>query len=219
MTGLTSPLHRAVTICCLVGSLQGKRQRPPRSAGGRRCGRPPGAQCRRCGSRARTQDGGRRAAPPGRDRASRRRPGRGGWRTTSSSSSRAGSRKSTLERRTTKTRPLSLRSRSWPMPQPAQHLGARPLGEFEVVGVVDHAAGIGVLVIDADGIAVDAVGDGALGAAEPVMRPSSSAASSARRSSCAARGRSGFSSEIGDRPDRSSRRPRGVRCTSPCWIR
>ena len=39
----------------------------------------------------------------------------------------------------------------------AQRLGARPLGEAQIGGVIDDAAGIGVLVIDPHGIAMPAV--------------------------------------------------------------
>ena len=39
--------------------------------------------------------------------------------------------------------------------QGAQHLGAAALGESQVVGVIDDAAGVGVLVIDADGKPMD----------------------------------------------------------------
>ena len=34
----------------------------------------------------------------------------------------------------------------------AQHLGARPFGEFQVVGVIDHPTRIGILEIDAHAI-------------------------------------------------------------------
>jgi hypothetical protein len=37
----------------------------------------------------------------------------------------------------------------------AQHLGARPFREFEIVGVVDHATDIGVFIIDPDWIYVN----------------------------------------------------------------
>ncbi len=39
----------------------------------------------------------------------------------------------------------------------AQHFGARALGEFKVVGVINHAAPVGVLVIDPQGMKVNAV--------------------------------------------------------------
>src|SRR4051812_4567082 len=49
----------------------------------------------------------------------------------------------------------------------AHHLGARALGEFEIRGVIDDAAGIRVLVVDADreqmALAVEAAGDRAIG--------------------------------------------------------
>jgi hypothetical protein len=55
--------------------------------------------------------------------------------------------------------------------------------------VIDDTGRVRVLVIDADGIEISAVADGAV-ARQTAQAPSS--ASSARRSSCAARGRSGF---------------------------
>ena len=64
-----------------------------------------------------------------------------------------------LQRRTTKTMPVSRRSRSCSKPSEAQHLGARALGEFEIIGVIDDARRVGVLVIDADREEMDAVAD------------------------------------------------------------
>ena len=69
------------------------------------------------------------------------------------------------------------------------------LGEFEVIGVVDDAGGVGVLVIDADGIAVDALGDEA-GARQLGAHGRASSSSSASRSSCAALRAQRFEAEI-----------------------
>src|SRR6185437_8308821 len=46
--------------------------------------------------------------------------------------------------------------------EPAEHLGARPLREFEIIGVVDEPGCIGVLVIDTDGEEIGAVAHGAI---------------------------------------------------------
>src|SRR6185437_4411597 len=76
----------------------------------------------------------------------------------------------------------------------AQHLGARPLGEFEVVGIIDEAGGVGVLVIDTHGKEIGAVGDDAVAREQAGHDAASSASGSscASMSSCAARGRSGL---------------------------
>ncbi len=114
---------------------------------------------------------------------------------TRSSSSRAGSRKSAVERRTTKIEAALGAQPLLADAETAQHLGARALGEFEVVGVIDEPRRVGVLVIDAHGIAVGAAVDGALARQRRRHAPSSSA--SARRSSCAARGAQRLQAEIG----------------------
>src|SRR6185437_270790 len=78
--------------------------------------------------------------------------------------------------------------------QAAQHLGARAFGEFEVVGVIDEAGGVGVLVIDARGKEIGAVGDDAVAREQAGHDAASSASGSSceRKSSWAARGRSGL---------------------------
>ena len=136
-----------------------------------------------------------------------------GCRTSSASSSRAGcgSRSRSGARRRAR------RSRSQQLadglkPSIAQHLGARPLGEAQVVGVVDDAAGVGVLVVDADAATMDAAVAHALriGSRHRRPRPAGRAAPAARgcrqaEIAVAARGRAA--------------RPRGVRCSRPCCIR
>src|SRR5260370_42667269 len=88
-----------------------------------------------------------------------------------------------------------------------QHLRARPLGEFQVIGVIDEAGGVGVLVIDAYREEIGAVADDAVARRQIGHDASSSASGSscASRSSCAARGRSGLT------PGSSQRESRTVR--------
>ncbi len=74
--------------------------------------------------------------------------------TSSSSSMRAGRRYSISMRRTMNISPCSPASSACGAPGLAHRLGARALGEGEIAGVIDDAAGIGVLVIDAAAIAV-----------------------------------------------------------------
>ena len=89
--------------------------------------------------------------------------------TVSASSSRAGARYSTVQRRTANTYPRLRRDAAMVETEAAQHLGAAALGEFEVVGVVDHAGRVGVLVIDAQ---VEAVaGKSWIAALRPSRRP------------------------------------------------
>ena len=88
------------------------------------------------------------AARAGRARAGRRRRRSTACRTTSRSSSRAGRRKSIDAARTANMTPRSARL-GWAKPRLAQHLGPAALGEAQVVGVIDDAGRVGVLVVDA----------------------------------------------------------------------
>src|SRR5579885_3223042 len=85
----------------------------------------------------------------------------------------------------------------------AQQLGARPLRVFEIVGVIDKAGGVGVLIIDSDGKEMRAVADRA--GARRIGRhdAASSSRSEASMSSWALGGLSGVDPGTGSR-DRST---------------
>ena len=118
------------------------------------------------------------------------------------SSSCAGRRKTRTQRCTAKKAEAARASVPWSKPRAAQHLGPRPLGELQIVGVVDDAAGIGVLVVDPD-----------LECRCGRLRVGGSGPSNSQGCGDASRG--------GSRPRwrqarRVRRRPRGVRCSRPC---
>ena len=71
-------------------------------------------------------------------------------RTSRMSSRRAGARYSTWQERTVKPIPCSRSSFELLPAGLAEQFRPRPLGEFEIVGIIDDAAGVGVLIVDAD---------------------------------------------------------------------
>src|SRR5437764_1337329 len=77
-------------------------------------------------------------------------------------------------------------------PRIERSCGTAPLGEFEIIGVIDDAGGIGILVIDAEReamrIVVRRLGGGARERGHDALSSSGASGSrAARRSSCAMR--------------------------------
>src|SRR5262249_19451465 len=93
----------------------------------------------------------------------------------------------------------------------AQIIGARPLHETQVVGVIDDAGEIGVLVIDPHRHDMAAVTNLTVeGHHSSSSCPTRANGAGSRRGSTRPRWRKAWL---------VSRRPRGVRWMKPCWIR
>ena len=219
-TFAAAALSQTAVFAAAESAFDSRCQAACRPAGGERCsaarsaaaGGPADARPSSASrSRGRTSGRPSRGHVAARARARRRPAAAAGSRPAGASSSRAGARKSARQRRTAKARPKRARSVRVVEPEAAQHLGPRPLGELQVVGVVDDAAGIGVLVVDPQRQAMDAGLDpagSAVGAVGLIEQPG-----------LAGRLAGGGSSRRCRQASRVSSRPRGVRCSRPCCSR